>query len=189
MKHIKFRITPGAYFAAAFLLYALPLPRLCAIGFAAAVHEAGHIIAMLTAGGGVKSLTVRLGGLELESRRALVSYPRQIAISLAGAAANIAVWAAARFTLGRLRAFMDACIVFAILNLLPIPSLDGGEALAEICAVLLPEGKGECAAKMIGYIFLFLLWILAVYVLLYFPDNPSLFILCACLFAGACRER
>ncbi len=139
---------------------------------AAFLHELGHILAALLCGGGFSRLRLLPGGLELVPTRPIggLSRLRRAAILLAGAFVNLVC--AAIFT--KLELFAAASLGLAAVNLLPIRSLDGGEALVALFgdsrAVRVVSGLTAVAAWAASAAVLLLcgnvtLWILSVEVI------------------------
>jgi stage IV sporulation protein FB len=107
----------------------------------AALHEAGHFIAIAASGGEVEEVSFKTFGINIRlSRTAKLSYSDECIISLAGCAANL-VCCLAAFLLFRLGVAEDKMYAMAYMNLIlcafniiPISSLDGGRALeAALC--------------------------------------------------------
>lgn len=95
--------------------------------FAAAVHEAGHVLALWAVGGRVEGFALGALGARLRMAAGL-SYARELPVALAGPACSLLLALAAAGT-GR---FLTAGISLALglFNLLPILPLDGGRAVA-----------------------------------------------------------
>ena len=94
---------------------------------ASLIHEGGHLLAMLLLRIPPKECVVGLFGLRVRLRDRLAAYGRPIWIALAGPLMN-ALSAAVLFPLNRVEAaLVHLCL--AVLNLLPVMALDGGEIL------------------------------------------------------------
>ena len=104
-----------------------PLRILAAIVLAATVHELGHILALGFCGGKIRCIRLRIGGA------AIIAAPlppwQELLCILAGpgfGALTVLAW----------RAFPElavAGLLQTVFNLLPLPGLDGGRALRNIC--------------------------------------------------------
>lgn len=117
---------------------------------AAAVHEGGHLLVLHLSGGRLHRLTLTCCGAVLhcalpEGRCA------RVAVCLAGPAASFALTALAG-QLGGWR-LAGASALLGLFNLVPLPPLDGGMALAHLCAGRLPVLRGllagGCAAGLL----------------------------------------
>ena len=102
---------------------------------AALVHEAGHAAALYLAGGHLRQLTLTA----LPCGRFACA-----AVSLAGPAAGFALTIAARDCGGWRLA--GASALLSLFNLLPLPPLDGGMALAYLSDGGFPRVRGVLAA-------------------------------------------
>ena len=102
------------------------------------LHEAGHWVAVVLLGGGVRALRLTAVGAEmmLDPRHPL-SYPRECIVALAGPAVNLLTAWLCLHCGWYLFAGMNLC--FGFLNLLPISPLDGGRALSCLLSVRWPR--------------------------------------------------
>lgn len=117
---------------------------------AAAVHEAGHWLALRCLGARAAGFRLSVLGAVIETEGVL-SYAGELAAVLAGPAANLA----AAITLaalgqGRWSAAIGAHLVLCVFNLLPICPLDGGRALELLVSWLAGPAAGEWAARCLG---------------------------------------
>ena len=94
---------------------------------AALVHEAGHAAALYLAGGRLRQLTLTACGAVMQAALPCGRFACA-AVSLAGPAAGFALTIAARDCGGWRLA--GASALLSLFNLLPLPPLDGGMALA-----------------------------------------------------------
>lgn len=135
------------FFCGLFLLsWAEPTLLLPAL-LSAAFHEFCHILALKACGNGVSSLKLTFFGAELTPLRPL-SYGQEIFVAGAGPMGSVAF---ALFC-AHSRRFLLAGMSFSLgfCNLLPIYPLDGGRVMGGLCALFLPEGWGERAARGVG---------------------------------------
>ncbi|MBQ2765976.1 MAG: site-2 protease family protein [Clostridia bacterium] len=151
---------------------------------AALCHELGHIAVMLVSGMEVSEIEITVFGAEIRtpcnSRTALVN----IAVFSAGAVANI-LCAVVVFILPTppLEAvfFANASLSLAIVNLLPIRTLDGGCILETLLISISPKHM-PMIVDIVSCITLGILWLTAVYLLLTCGGNLSLMLFCIYLF-------
>ena len=148
--------------------------------FAILLHEGGHALAILLFGGRIYRLTPHFFGLTITTE-ALSHNTDRIAVFLAGPFFGILGYLlAAPFE--SLSPFAEISLGLSLFNLLPIETLDGGEALRILLCELFPPRIGKRIAGGISLFFLLPLWMSAVYLLLFMNGNPSLFFLSLWLF-------
>lgn len=176
----KIDIKFSAVLFAALLLLLDPTDTVIMISAAAAAHEAGHIAAMYLCGIRPKSITVYPFGADIATGESLSSYRTDMLVAAAGCAVNLVLAAVTFFAAP---SFAICCAVLAALNLLPIKTLDGGRIVE--CALLMHFSEEETARAVyvLSFIFIFLLWVASVYLLLFYPFNPTLFFICVYLFS------
>ncbi len=145
MGRSRVRVSPGFPVLLCLLLclegFGLVLPFL----LAAALHEAGHLLALALLGIPVCGLELRASGAVI--RADLKGQLREAWALLAGPAVNLLL-AGACFRLWPLLSFCS--LVLGCCNLLPISALDGGR----LCALLLPAlfGRvGYMLCKLLHY--------------------------------------
>lgn len=165
---MRVRVTPGFVLLTA-AWYLLDRAGLfwCAVP-AAALHEAGHLLAIRLCGGRPRQLLLTAAGLRIDYGGAL-SYAQEAAVALAGAAANLLaalVFAVTARRTGRADAVCMAGVqlLFGLANLLPLRALDGGQALR---AALLRRMSVEGAArtgKLVSAIFSAAILIFGLYI-------------------------
>jgi len=115
-----------------------PLWRTGAALAFAALHEAGHLIAMAAFGARPGRVHLAAGGMRIERPPALrLSFPREIAVAFAGPAASLLL--AGLFALAQQADLSLLNLGFALFNLLPVRRLDGGRALYFLLCKRLPE--------------------------------------------------
>ncbi len=172
--------------ALAILLLLLDGSTLALIPFIAALcHELGHIIVMMLCGIKIREIEITLFGAEIRSIPINLSGIRAAGVYSAGAGANLL--SAGVIMLIQLRSltasfFVVCSLALAILNLLPIRTLDGG-FIAEIILNHLSPNHAYFILSIISASFLVILWLFAGYFLLLCGGNISLFLFCAYMFA------
>ena len=147
---------------------------------AAALHEVGHWLVLRLAGGKATALRIGVLGAVMETDSSRLSYPRELAVVLAGPAVNLA----AAFLLSRWGAATaaGAHLALAAVNLLPLWPLDGGRALTLLLCWWLGPGAGNRAVGWIGGAAAMLLALALLYVV--WATGGSLWLLPACFGAG-----
>ena len=117
---------------------------------AAAVHEAGHCLALRLLGARALSLRIGALGAVLEAESSHLSYGGELAAVLAGPGANLlGAWLLTALGPGGETA-AGAHLVLGAFNLLPVRPLDGGRALYLMAAWLRGPAAGERAARWTG---------------------------------------
>ena len=119
----KLRIHPGFFLLLAVMFLLDTGGLLFWIGWAALLHEGGHLFALYLCGGQLDRLELSLLGCNLVVKSGL-SYPKDLLCCLAGPVASvIGAGAAGRMGLYALAGFS---LTLGLFNLLPLPTLDGG---------------------------------------------------------------
>ena len=124
-------------------------PALPPVLLAAACHELGHLSALWLAGARVERLRLNAFGAEIRADTRRLSYPREIACTLAGPAVNLAL----ALLLARLTGHFTAAgsnLVLGCFNLLPIPALDGGRALHLLVSWLWEPLTADAVSRRVG---------------------------------------
>ncbi len=154
----------------------------------AALHELGHVIAARLCGVPVLGLIIypcggdmRLGGVR--------SYFADALISVGGAAANVMTALVLLFLSKFTASFYVSYAVFcsaalAILNMLPINGLDGGDIVRCLLNVFFGCKAANKVLSLISGMLLFALWIASVYIFLICDGSPSLFFMVCGVFAA-----
>lgn len=116
------------------------LTALCLL--ASVAHEMGHFLTMLLLRDMPSSITLGFFGMRVERRpMQRLSYPALCAVSLSGPAVNVLCCVLLWYTDAR-----DAALIHGVLaafHLLPVMSLDGGEALYELLCCRLSEERAD----------------------------------------------
>ena len=123
---------------------------------AAALHELGHLAAILLYGGRVQHITAGLGGMKIDyTTRRQSSYASDILMALAGPLVNLLLVAlctvAAQYWPGEdLYYFCGVNLLLAFFNLVPAAPLDGGQAVRALLLALMGPERGERLAHFIS---------------------------------------
>ncbi len=152
------------------------------VAMAALLHEGGHILAAWTVGVPVGRLRLDLFGARM-SLSGLLSYRREFFIAAAGPLSNLIssalafpVWHhAGKPTDGGITLFLVASFGLAVINLLPVRSLDGGRMLRCLLAHTISERAADGILTVTTAFFLGTLWLLSVYALLRIGEMMTLF--------------
>ena len=146
------------------------------------VHEGGHFLAMAAVGDRPARLCFGVFGMRVERRPdSSLGYGRAALVSVAGPVANLLccvvlwLWGSAE------AAFIHG--VLATFHLLPVLSLDGGEALYSLCCLVSTEHRAHTVMLIVSAVVLFPLSALGFYVLLQTGYNFSLLLLAVYLIA------
>lgn len=160
-----------------------PLPL---IPIAAAIlHECGHLAAMRLFGVVPKQIELTFFGMEIRTDLSVLGSFRRGTVFFAGAAVNLISCAFVYFSGTRNfeLCFFGVCsLSLAVLNLLPISTLDGGCILKEIAVSLAPV-HAHTIIKAVSAVTLFILWLCSVYLLLICGGNLSMMLFCIYLFS------
>lgn len=153
---------------------------------ACAVHESGHIIAMLSCGIRVKAVELSGAGIRIIMQKGgIVPVKSSLFVLLSGPAANIIVFFFVKLA-GCRGDFPLLDLMAAVYNILPYRSLDGGAVIA-----LLTEGTSSERAADTVFFAVKLIFIIcaAASVYLFGSAAAPLLIATAALFIGDIRRR
>lgn len=175
--HSGIWISPRVYLYLALLLLIVPVRWIGACVAAAAIHELGHICAVVLLGIPLEKIRIEINGAVIETGN--MSAAQELICALAGPAAGMLLVLSMRhFPAVALCAFVQS-----VYNLLPISPLDGGRALECFLSLFLSERGMRKTADFIAVAFLAALFLLAA--VLTFKKNLGLLPLIAvCLIAG-----
>lgn len=171
----KTKVSVSVYFACVLTFLCILAPQSYApTGLVCCVlHEAGHLAAIKIFGGRVKSINLGIYGMRIEcARNVQISFLKEAAVSFAGPAVNIALFAAGLFTGKKVLCFSNAALIF--LNLLPAYSTDGYEVIKNILLHFFDGEKIKTALKLISAAGLAVMYFLSVFLLLRSGFNFSL---------------
>ncbi len=144
---------------------------------AAALHECGHLCAAKALHIPLRAMKLDLLGARLDVSGRGISYGEEWLLSAGGplaslicAAAAAPLWALTRYAM----IFSCASLLLGILNLLPIRTFDGGRMLESFLLYHTSPRTTNAVISIVSFLFLFLIWAFAVYVLLRVGDGLSL---------------
>lgn len=124
-------------------------PALPAVLLAALCHELGHLLALRLAGARVECLRLTAFGAEIRADTRRLSYPREIACTLAGPAVNLVL----ALFLARMAGWYvpaGSSLLLGCFNLLPVPALDGGRALHLLVSWLWEPITADRVCRRVG---------------------------------------
>ena len=147
---------------------------------AAAIHESGHILAIYSLGHNIDSVKFVGFGIRIKNKQ-IYSYRKELLISIMGPAANVIVailfFIVALLIKGELlNHFIVANLLYAFINLIPLPPLDGYKIL---CDCLFNKFSLHIANKFIRIYSVFLvvaLFLALTSLLIHKYSNVSLYI-------------
>lgn len=158
---------------------------------AIAAHELGHIVPIILSGERVDSIALSPFGLSIRRSGRLCSYRFELIVYLFGPFANILAFLLFRGAYNPfLYAFAEQNLAFALLNLLPVKSLDGGRALETIVLMLGNERTAARIVNILSAAVLLVMWILSSVSLILYGEGLSLFFFsCWLIFALFLKDR
>lgn len=172
------------FFAVAALFAAFCPPALMAYALLpVAVHELGHLAALLFFKVRVRAARLTAFGIDIQ-RAGADKLGAELGISLAGAAANLLLAGGLYlFAFQSVRAMLlvAANIAVALFNLLPIGSLDGGEAVKLLCEWFFKPSLAYAISRAFSFLALVPLFAAAFLLLHQSERNFTLLLLCTYL--------
>lgn len=133
------------------------------VAAAVAVHELGHLAVMRLLKIRVRRAKNSLWGIGISADKGSTSYSSELAISLAGSAANIILALLLRKNAELFRAFF----AYGAFNLLPAGFLDGGDALRAFMLMLgVPTRAADTVVYCLTVLVTVSVWVLSVYLAL-----------------------
>lgn len=200
-RHFRLQVSPAALllvggaavWAASAAEEGIRPAALLLLGFAALIHELGHLAAAVACGVRITGMRLDLFGARLELP-GLLSYRQELLVALGGPAANLLTatvlfraWTACgcpvcgaspslsgwALVLGVL---LPASLGLCAVNLLPVASLDGGRILSCLLSLTLGADVARRVLRLLSLFLLSLLWLLSVYALLRAGQFLSLFV-------------
>ena len=179
----------------------------------ASLHEFGHLIAARALRIDIEELRFDFSGVRICTERAITSYGSEFVLAAAGPLVNflsvtisvlvflsnsISVQEAAEAVLrffdgepsfvGSVGFFAAASLLQGGINLLPINTLDGGRMLFCVSAQLFGDCFASLLIKATSYAAAFVLWTVALYLLLKVSAGLGVFVFAACVFASTMQN-
>ena len=182
---------------------------------AALLHELGHIIAAGLLKVRIEEIRLGFSGVRIVTDSALTSYKNEIILAAAGPLMNflslsfsLAIFYArgiraeemlrcadsflkgeSESTLGMLGFFALSSLIQAVMNLLPVKTFDGGRILYCSVASLISQGAAERSNELCSALVAWLLWTVALYLMLRISSGLGIFVFAACIFGGVIMQR
>lgn len=159
------------------------------------IHELSHLLASLVVGVEVKSVVILPFGMTLRLSQDIVRHPKkEIIIAFFGPLSNIIMLVISHFYknyVDNLNFLLFIIVNWSvlILNLIPVPPLDGGRILR---AILIKNSGLMSASKIvqkISKIFIVIICVTGIFVLIMTRGNPSLCIIGAFLIFSLVEEK
>ena len=189
----KIKISPSSLllFAGIFLsqnkLLALSL-FICAT-----IHEIGHFVAALILKIKIKRFELTVCGAKIIPSAQICSYKDEFILCLLGPMANILTFLLflPKVNISEIHGIgsLDTCtyialfsLMLALINLLPIKSLDGGRMLFLMLSWALGQRVGKIVLNISTFLFALILWMLSVYLLILSRGGIVFFSFSLCMF-------
>lgn len=159
----------------------------------ASIHEIGHIIAALLLKIKIKRFELTACGARIITATKICSYRDEFILCLSGPAANILTFL---LLLPRINLSSSSgidsldiysyialfSIILALINLLPIKSLDGGSMLLLAFSWAFGWRVGYVSLRISTFLFALILWMLSVYLLILSRGGIIFFSFSLCMF-------
>ena len=159
----------------------------------ALLHELGHVGMARWVGVEIRGLRLDLFGARMELA-GLIPYGKEAMVAVGGPLANL-LSAGIIYPVWRRQGgegfllFVVASVLLAVVNLLPIGTLDGGRVLYCVTARLWGEDAAQGIRRAATGVFLGGLWLFSVYGLLVSAEFLSLFAFSLCLLLRSLEDR
>lgn len=203
----KIRVKIGAILMLFAMLVSDGATLLCIYFFSASLHECGHLIAARALRIDIEELRFDFSGVRICTERAITSYGSEFVLAAAGPLVNflsvtisvlfflsngISVQEAADAVMcffdgehtlvGAVGFFAASSLLQGGINLFPINTLDGGRVLFCAVALLFGERSAYVSIKVTSFAAAFVLWTVALYLLLKVSAGLGVFVFAACVF-------
>ena len=210
----RIKLEIGAILMAAVMIMTDRAEILLIFYFSALLHETGHLIAAKLLGIKIKEIKIDFSGARICMEERLVSYKKELILSLSGPLVNficvtacIAAFVLLKLSPEELTARTGALLLegeqscvgyvgfFALssflqgaVNLLPIRTLDGGRMLYCIIAMIFNESIAERVIDVFSALSALVLWTVALYLMLRLAKGFGIYVFAACLFVSTAKD-
>ena len=155
---------------------------------AAFIHECGHLAAAKAMKIRITSMRLGIFGAAINTDLLQCSYRKEALFALCGPLANL-ISSGLFLAIFGIRGqysllFLISSLFFAVLNLLPAGSFDGGRIFTSALHSILSERIAHYVAETVSFITVFILWLTSVYLIFKTGAYLSLFIFSLSLFAA-----
>ena len=181
----------------------------------AALHECGHLLAAGMLGITVREIKFEFTGVRIYTEESITSYKKEFLLAAAGPLVNLAVITAiiavfscfkvtpteaerlcesylfcGEYThVGALSFVALSSLLQGGINLLPIRTFDGGRMTYCLCATLFDERRAENVLDIFSALSAFILWTIALYLMLKISSGLGIYTFSLCLFLSAFEKR
>ena len=213
MKKIKFSI--GAILMALAALLCDRADMILLYALSAALHECGHLAAAYLLGIRIKEIKFEFSGVRICPEDGITSYKKELILAAAGPLVNMLVItvAIALFSIwqvtpneaialcegflfkgeythaGALAFVALSSLLQGGINLLPVRTLDGGRMMHCMASMLLGERKAENLLDIFSALSAFILWTVALYLMLKISSGLGIYVFSVCLFLSTFEKR
>ena len=181
--------------------------------FAALWHECGHILAARRMGIGIREVRFDFSGARLILEERMLSYGQEIRLALCGPLFNLVgvsvacamlplfrgsfseIWGRGEPLFsgeidlrGALIFFALSSLAQAVTNLLPVSSFDGGRVLYCLLARWVGEGIASRVLSITSLFSVFLLWSMALYLMLRISAGLGVYVFAVCIFFSTAHD-
>lgn len=185
---MKISVSPSVIFITLVFLISGQIRQSLIPFIAALIHELGHILFAYLFEIRIEKMELNLFGAAIKVSPLTCSYIKEALLAAAGPSANILsavlVFYFAKNILSEtiLLFFVSSSIVFALINLLPAQSFDGGRILSCILMSIFSLNTVIKIMEWLSLFCIFFLWSISVYFILKTGSYLSLFIFSGSLF-------
>ena len=206
MKKIKLGI--GAILMVAAMLICDRADMIVLYAISAALHECGHLLAARLLRVGIKEIRFEFSGVRICTEEGITSYKKELIMAAAGPLVNLGVimFSVAVFSvcgvsptavgelcesfiysgeythIGTLGFVAISSILQGGINLLPVRSFDGGRIAYCASAMLFGERKATIILDVFSALSAFVLWTVALYLMLKISSGLGIYVFSLCLF-------
>ena len=160
------------------------------------IHEISHLITAIILNVDVKSIEILPFGMTLRLDSFVVRTPKkEIAIAISGPLSNVIMLVMSEFFIVKHGANLNLLIFVVVnwsvllLNLFPIPPLDGGRVLRALVIKYAGIMTSAKIIRKISCVFLIIIWTMGIFLVIYTKGNPSLCIIGAFLVFSLVEEK